>query len=170
MNGKRMLQNLPFAVSGGVLPGPVGGGQLQKGGAALRGAGPGGGGGAGPCPGAGPLAARPAGPPGGGVRGPGRRLGRCAFADNWKFEGIAARLGLAPGMLVAVLAVAAVLAALPAAVALATWLLQRGGGAGGPLPRRAGKPPGLRDPLAVRGGAAGPAGLLCGGQPLHLAG
>ena len=77
--------------------------------------------------------------------------GGVLFADNWKFEGIAARLGLAPGMLVAVLAVAAVLAALPAAVALATWLLQRGGGGGGPLPRRAGKPPGLR-------GCCGPCG------------
>ena len=55
--------------------------------------------------------------------------GGVLFADNWKFEGIAARLGLAPGMLVAVLAVAAVLAALPAAVALATWLLQRGAAA-----------------------------------------
>ena len=127
MNGKRMLQNLPFAVSGGVLLALWAAGNSKKavllcGVLALAAA---------VALGRAPVLGRwlrdrrdPLGAVCGALAA---AWGGVLFADNWKFEGIAARLGLAPGMLVAVLAVAAVLAALPAAVALATWLLQRGG-------------------------------------------
>lgn len=128
MNGKRILQNLPFGVSGGVLLALWAAGNSKKavllcGAAAvvlavLLGRAP-------------ALTAW--------LRGKRRPLsaacgvvaagwGGRLFAENWKFEGIAARLGLAPGVLVGLGAVVAALVALPAALAASAWLLQPEGG------------------------------------------
>lgn len=136
MNGKRMLQNLPFALSGGVLLALLAAGNSKKqvllcGVLALAAAV-----GLGFAPRlsgwlrarlrAVPLVCGAAAAVWGGVQ----------FARNWKFAGLAARLGLDAELLVLCLAVAAALAALPAALALAVCLLAQ---ADTPLDRRLGR-------------------------------
>lgn len=126
MNGKRILQNLPFALSGGVLLALWTAGSSKKavllcGVLALLGAVT-----LGRAPALwGWLRARLA--PLGAVCGAlAAAWGGVLFAQHWKFEGIAARLGLESSLLVGVLAVAAAAAALPAALVAAVWLLQSG--------------------------------------------
>lgn len=126
MNGKRILQNLPFAVSGGVLLALWLAGSSKKAVlacgvaalvlAVLLGRAP-------------ALAAwlRARLRPLGGVCGLVLAgWGGVLFAGHWNFAGIAARLGLDAAVLVDLLAVVAVLAALPAALLVVAWLLESG--------------------------------------------
>lgn len=126
MNGKRILQNLPFGVSGGMLLALWLAGNSKK--AVLA------------CGAAAVVLAlllgrAPALLPW--LRARLRPLGAvCAvlaagwggwlFAGNWKFEGIAARLGVDAAILILPLAVAAALVALPAALVAVTWMLEQG--------------------------------------------
>lgn len=125
MNGKRTLQNLPFAVSGGILLALWGAGNSKKAvllcgvlalAAALA---------LGRAPALGPWLRARLRPLGAVCGALAAGWGGILFCRNWKFQGLADRLGLDAGMVVALLAVAAAAAALPAALLAAAWLLQR---------------------------------------------